>query len=175
VDLADRTFIIENYRVAVEDPAAIWADICGKYGFQELKMNQVRVDGNQRSGQVLFVPKVPVTGLNVKIPHYLRRSFEVYIADEPWKSGEVVLRADLGKEAICSHLKSLIPLPDHSQFQIVSGRNEISHLSNWPIGLIVLIPKKFPVTWRIETPDDPSGFSQVVQQDMTPLVNMEEA
>lgn len=97
------------------------------------------------------------------------------MAGEPWKSGEVVSRADMGKEAIWSRLQTLIPLPDHSQFQIISGRNEISHLPNCPIGLILLIPKKFPVTWRIEWPADPSGFSEVVQQDMTPMIDVQEA
>jgi hypothetical protein len=37
VDVADRTYIIENNR-AVEDPAAIWDDLHTKYWFQELKV-----------------------------------------------------------------------------------------------------------------------------------------
>jgi hypothetical protein len=133
------------------------------------------MSGNPASGPVPFNPKVPVSCLKVKIPHYVRRSFEVDIADEPWKSGDVVLPATFGKEEIWKHLQSLTPLPHHSQFQIISGRNEISHLPNGPIGLIALIPKKFPVTWRIEWPRDPTGFVEEVQQDMTPLVDAEEA
>jgi hypothetical protein len=85
-------------------------------------------------------------GLNVKIPHYLRRSFEVHTADETWRSGEIILRSELDRNAIWTHLQTLTPLPDISQFQFVSGRSSISHIQQWTVGLIVAIPHTLPVT-----------------------------
>jgi hypothetical protein len=167
-------YYYDKYR-AVEDPVLIWKDLCTSYGFQTLASNQLNVLGTPRSGQVTFSPKVAISCLNVKIPHYVRSSFVAHIADEPWKSGEVVLPIRFGKEDIWKHLQTLTPRPHHSQFQIISNRVEISHLPNWPAGLIELMPKRFPVTWHIEWPSDPSGFQEVVQQDKTPMIDAVEA
>jgi hypothetical protein len=42
-------------------------------------------------------------------------------------------------------------------------------------GLIAVIPYTFPVTWQIETPSSQTGYSEVVQQGMTPLKDVQEA
>jgi hypothetical protein len=67
IDLIDRKFIIDKYR-AVEDYAALWKDLCGKYGFQSIDASQLRGSGNPRDGLISFNPKLAVSCLNVKIP-----------------------------------------------------------------------------------------------------------
>jgi hypothetical protein len=174
IDLADRRSIIEDYR-AVEDPVAIWADLCAKYGFQSLNASQLAVPGSPTGGLVIFGTKVPVSCSKVTIPHCLRRTVEAYIADEPWRSEALVLLASLGKEDIWKYLQTITPLPHHSQFQIISGKNDISASQTWPAGKIIVIPTKVPVTWRIEWPQEQSGVREVIQPGMTALVDVNEA
>jgi hypothetical protein len=97
------------------------------------------------------------------------------MADVPWQADDIVLPAALGRDGIWAHLQTIFPLPDLSQFQVISGRNEIPHAPTWPIGLIKLIPKLFPVTWRIEWPSDPAGYIEETQQGMTAMMDVEEA
>jgi hypothetical protein len=78
-------------------------------------------------------------------------------------------------DGVWAQLQELAPLPDISQFPFISGRNSISHLQHWPIGLIVAMPHIFSVTWQIETPTSQTGYSEVVQEGMTPLIDVEEA
>jgi hypothetical protein len=128
-----------------------------------------------KDSQILFAPKIPVTCANVKIPHYFRRSFEIHIADGPWKSGEILSRAEHDRNAVWAQLQELAPLPGISQFQFISERNSISHLQHWPLGLIEAIPHTFSVTWQIETPTSQKGYSEVVQEGMTPLIDVQDA
>jgi hypothetical protein len=148
MDLMDRTFVIPDYR-AVPDPAALWADLCAKYGFQNVNLMQMHVSWNPESGFVTFAMNVPVACAKVKLPHYVRRMVEAFIADEPWKSRELVLRETMAKEEIWKHLQTLTPFQHHSQFQIISGRNDISPAPTWPSGHIMLNPIRFPVTWKL--------------------------
>jgi hypothetical protein len=173
IDLTDRTFIISDYR-AVENPVAIWADLCAKYGFQSLNASPLVVSGTPTSGLVTFGTKTPVSCSRVKIPYYLRRTVEAYITDEPC-SGEFVLLASRGKEDIWKHLQTLTPLPRHSQFHSISGKNDISASQTWPAWKIILISMKFPVAWRIEWPKEQSGILEMVQPNMSALVDVIEA
>jgi hypothetical protein len=174
VDLMDRTFIIPDYR-AVPDTAALWTDLCAKFGFQAVNVTQMHVSGNPDAGQVTFAMKIPVSCSKVKLPHYLRRTVEAFIAADPWKSEELILPAMMGKDEIWKHLQTLTPLPHHSQFQIISGRNDISAAKTWPAGHIMLNPLKFPVTWKLEWPQEPTGILEVIQPNMTAMHDVQEA
>jgi hypothetical protein len=52
----------------------------------------------------------------------------------------------------------------------VCNRKEISKDDLWPAGNIEAIPVKFPVTWRIESPQSPGGIHECKQDDLTPLL-----
>jgi hypothetical protein len=85
----------------------------------------------------------------VTLPRFSRRTFTLYIADDPWESGEVILPQAYGKAEIWAHLQTLHPISDVSQFQVVCDRKEISKDDVWPAGHIEAIPLKFPVIWHI--------------------------
>jgi hypothetical protein len=174
VDLLDRTFIIPDYR-AVPDAAALCVDLFAKYGFQAAKVVQMHISGIPEMGHVTFAMKMAVSCSKVKLLHYLRRTVEAFTADEPWKSGELVLPATMGNDEIWKHLQTLTPLSHHSQFQIISGRNDISAATTWPAGHIMLNPLKFPVTWRLEWPQEQSGILEIIQPNMTAMYDVQEA
>jgi hypothetical protein len=103
VDALDRTFIIDNYRVAINDPTDIWTDLVSKYGFTAVDSTQMTVTGQPTDGRIQFKLKVPISYLKVNLQHYVRRSFEIHIADEPWRSGEIVSPASLNGAASATH------------------------------------------------------------------------
>jgi hypothetical protein len=94
----------------------------------------------------------------------------LFIAEDPWESGEVILPSSYDKAQIWAHLQSLHPVPDVSQFQVVCDRKEISKDIMWPAGKIEAVPFKFPVLWHIESPQSPDDFLSLKQDDMTPLL-----
>jgi hypothetical protein len=67
------------------------------------------------------------------------------------------------------------PIPDVSQFQVIAGRNDVTKDERWPAGRIEAIPHTFPVAWRIEKPQDPTGWLEVTQEKMSPMVIATEA
>jgi hypothetical protein len=174
IDLMDRTFIIPDYR-AVEDPAAGWADLCAKYGFQWINIQQMTVTGHPATGAIQFVAKIASSCSKVKIPHSLRRTVESFTTDPSWKSEELVLPVAMGKEEIWKRLQTMIPLPHHSQFQIISGKNDISTAATWPAGHIQLNPIRFPVAWRLEWPQEQSEILEVTRPNMTAMYDVQEA
>jgi hypothetical protein len=101
--------------------------------------------------------------------------FTLYIADEPWESGEVILPKAYGKAEIWAHLQTLHPIPDVSQFQVVCERTEISKDDMWPAGHIEAVPTRFPVNWRIESPQSPGGIFEYKQEGLTPLLTVQAA
>jgi hypothetical protein len=98
VDALDRTFLIEKYRVGANDPAAIWADISAKHGFPAANLNQVMVTGHPDDGQILFKLKVPISYLKINLPHFVRRTFNVIIGVDSWKSEEIISPATHNRE-----------------------------------------------------------------------------
>lgn len=106
---------------------------------------------------------------------YARREFTLYIADDPWESGEILLPSTRTRLRIWDHFQSLHPIPDITQFQVVAGRQEITKQDKWPTGKIEAVPVTFPVMWRIETPQDAQGFIEAVQEKMSPLITATEA
>jgi hypothetical protein len=69
----------------------------------------------------------------------------------------------------------LHPIPDISQFQIIAGRQEITKNDKWPEGQIDAIPHTFSVVWQVENPQSATGFLEIVQEKMTPIVTATEA
>jgi hypothetical protein len=57
----------------------------------------------------------------------------------------------------------------------VCDRKDISKDTKWPSGKIVAVPFKFPVLWRIESPQSPDGFLSLKQDEMTPLLTAQAA
>lgn len=80
-----------------------------------------------------------------------------------------------GKDKIWEHLQTLQPIPDVSQFLIYAGRQDVSKNDKWPVGEIVAVPHTFSVRWEFENPQAASGFDEVVQEKMTPIVTAMEA
>jgi hypothetical protein len=143
------------------------------YGFQAVKTTQVRFapETPWTNGQKVCVTfKTAISCTAVKLVPYTRHEFTLHIADEPWESGEVLLPTSFGKDQIWAHLQSLHPIPDVSQFQVISGRKEITKDAQWPPGRIEAIPFAFSVSWRIELPQEPSGILEFKQEGQTPLV-----
>jgi hypothetical protein len=72
-------------------------------------------------------------------------------------------------------LQTLHPIADVSQFQVVANRKEISGDDMWPMGHIEAVPVKFPVVWRIESPQTEGGIWEYKQENMTPLLTAQAA
>jgi hypothetical protein len=105
----------------------------------------------------------------------MRREFTLYIADEPWESGEILLPKAMGKDQIWEHLQTPHSIPDLSQFQVIPGGQEITKQDKWPAGKIEAFPVTFPVTSRIGMPQEPDGFLEKVQEKMSPMITATEA
>jgi hypothetical protein len=177
VDLLDGSFVIENIRID-DDPAKVLKMLAEKYGFPATKTTQVKFSPETPwvSGQTVCVAFKTATSCSaVKLEPFTRPEFVLYIADDPWESGEILLPTSFGKVKIWEHLQTLHSIPDVTQFQVVSGKKEITKDDRWTEGKIEAIPCTFPVTWRIEWPQEPSGIREVVQEKMSPLVTAREA
>jgi hypothetical protein len=154
------------------------AMLASDYGFVKTSATQVRFSPAAPwiSGQTVTIAfKIATSCINVKLEPYTRRKFILHIADDPWESDEILLQTSLGKAKIWEHLQSLHPIPDVSQFLIFVGHLDISKHDKRPPGTIEAIPVKFPVQWRIEMPQQDSGYLEVVQKEMTPLITATEA
>jgi hypothetical protein len=101
----------------------------------------------------------------------------LHIADEPFETDEVILPSSLEKDKIWEHLQAMYStmIPDVSQFRIFVSNLDITKNDQWPPGVIDAIPVKFPVHWRIEMPQEESGYLEVVQKEMTPMYTAIEA
>jgi hypothetical protein len=106
IDLRDRTYFIEHFRVE-NDPVAILKTLKSKYGFPLEKPTQVSFSpGPWVSDQTVIVTvKVSIECTNVKLPQFIRRTFTLFIADDPWESGEVVWPRAWGKAEIWAELQ----------------------------------------------------------------------
>jgi hypothetical protein len=82
--------------------------------------------GTPEMGAVTFALKVSISCSKVKLPHCVWREIEAVIGTDVWKSGESVLLAAMGTEDIWKYLHTMVPLPHHSQFHVISGPNDIS-------------------------------------------------
>jgi hypothetical protein len=83
-DLADISFIVDNYRTS-GDPGVMLEDLSTEYGFSLLKLNQCHWMGEIRRGQQARITPKACMLCAVKLSPFLRRSFEIYLVDEPWK------------------------------------------------------------------------------------------
>jgi hypothetical protein len=139
IDLLDMSFLIGNVRID-GDPAKVMKMLSEKYGFP--------------------ATKTTTTCSAVTLEPFTRRGFTLYIPDDPWESREILLPTAFGNVQIWEHLQTLHPIPDVTQFQVVSGRKEITEADKWPDGKIEGVPCTFPVTWRIEWPQDFAKWSK---------------
>jgi hypothetical protein len=108
----------------------------------------------------------------VKNQAYDSRTFKI-LADDgtPWDTGEILSPAGTTKEEVWNQLSTIRPLPHFSQFIITYDHGEVPVTSRLlPLGNIVAIRAKFPVTWRIELLSE-----EVIQPDMTPALDVDEA
>jgi hypothetical protein len=177
IDLTHRTFLIEKVRID-DDPISILKMITEKYGFPAVKPNQVRFAPyipwpTGQTARITF--KTDISCSAVKLEPFMRREFTLYIADEPWESGQVLLPKAYGKAQIWEHLQSLHPIPDLSQFQVVAGKQEVTKQDKWPAGRIEAIPVTFPVAWKVEMPQEPDGVLEATQDKMSPMITATEA
>jgi hypothetical protein len=176
IDLRDWSYFIPKFRVE-DDPVQVLKTLKSKYGFPLDKPSQVQFSsGPWISGQTVCVTvSAAISCAKVTLPQFYRRTFSLFIADEPWESGEVILPREYGKEQIWAHLQTLHPISDVTQFQVVANRKEISGEKFWPAGHIEAIPVKFPVSWHIENPRSPNGVYVVKHEELTPLLTAQAA
>jgi hypothetical protein len=99
----------------------------------------------------------------------------LHIVDDPWETGEMLLPTSFGKDKIWERLQGLRTIPEVSQFVIWSGRQEVTKLDKWPVGKLVAVPHTFLVKWEIENPRSLTGFDEVTQEKMTPMITATEA
>jgi hypothetical protein len=102
IDLADRSFKINKVRID-DDPKAIIKMLSEKYGFPAVKVNQVRFAPAMpwRTGQtakVIF--KTDISCSAVALEPLMRREFTLYIPNEPWESGEIIMPKAFNKVQI---------------------------------------------------------------------------
>jgi hypothetical protein len=86
IDLSDRTYFIEHFRVE-DDPIQVLKTLRTKYGFPLEKSSQVQFSpGPWVSDQTVCVTvKAAITWASVTLTQFYRRTFTLYIADEPWE------------------------------------------------------------------------------------------
>jgi hypothetical protein len=146
-----------------------------KYGFQLPDANRCHFEptGPWDSGQqVTIKPKTPMAFGSVRLPHYVRRSFQIRMADDPLDSGEVFSLEPDSKEQVWAYLQSQHAIPDLSQFVVTSGSLDITKLDKSPIGQIVAVRHLFSAV-EIENPA--TRFDLVTQEKMTLLLSVQTA
>jgi hypothetical protein len=165
-------FLISDYRAEVEDPVAIWNDLCSKYGFTSTGIKHLTIEGTPRLGHIKFTYRLPASVSKVNIPAHQSRTFKIFSDDgEAWDSGEILSPATATKEEIWQHLSSLHPLPHFSQFLLTYAHGEVPVTSRLlPVGHIQAIRAKFPVTWRLELFNE-----EIIQPDMHAGIDVDEA
>jgi hypothetical protein len=164
-----RTFILENYRCDSNDPVAIWADIISKYGFAATNITQLEISGKPEDGLIVFKFKLPTSLQRITLRHLVARSFKVFLANDPWCSGEMLSPATHDRAKVWEQLQELAAIPHFSQFQFVQDTKELT-CQNWPHGEILALRIRFPVTWQIETSSAP-----IIQENMTTEFKVEDA
>jgi hypothetical protein len=123
IDLRDWSYLIPKFRVE-DDPQLVIKALKTKYGFPFDKSSRLSFSsGPWRSGETVCITTgSAVSCAKVTLPQYLRRTFSLHIADEPWESGEVVLPREFEAHQIWAHLQTLHSISDLTQFQVVSNR-----------------------------------------------------
>jgi hypothetical protein len=96
----NQIYLIEDYRVAVEDPTAIWTDICSKYGFVNPGNNHLRVSGNPDLGLITYTLKLPTSVLRVQLSPHISRTFKIIEEEEEWNTGEILSPKEFDKEQV---------------------------------------------------------------------------
>jgi hypothetical protein len=168
----NQIYFIQKYRADVEDPVAIWNDLCSKYGFTSPGIAHLRIEGNPRAGLIKYTYRLPASVMNVKIPAHQSRTFKIFNDDgEAWDSGEILSPVGTSKEDIWKQLSDIHPVPHFSQFIITYEHGEVPVTSRLlPVGHIQAIRAKFPVTWRLELFQE-----DVIQPDMHAGIDVDEA
>jgi hypothetical protein len=114
-----KIYIIDDYRCDSEDPVAIWANLCEKYGFvKTLGINHLEVTGHPRDGEVRFRFKIPTALDKVKIASSLSRWFRIHVQESEWDTGEILSLSAWDKKRIWQQLSEIRDLPHISQFLI---------------------------------------------------------
>jgi ribonuclease HI len=158
----NKVFLIENYRAPTLDPAMIWTDMCGKYGFIDPGANFLHVEGHPNDGLVTYTYRLPASLGRVQLSPFISRTFKIIEEQDEWNSGEILSPIAWGKEEIWAQITSLHALPHYSQFHFSYSLGEIPATSRTlPPGIINVVRLKFPVKWRLEL------FSEeIIQPDM---------
>jgi hypothetical protein len=107
IDALDRSFILPDVRIE-EDPIRIVEMLSEKYGFQIPKAQACHFEDSGR--QIKISTRIPMAFGSVNLPHYTRRSFQIYLADDPWWSGDVLSLASDSKEQIWARDRRAAPL-----------------------------------------------------------------
>jgi hypothetical protein len=146
-----KVYLIEDYRFPTQDPAAIWQDICTKYGFINPGPTFLQVSGHPADGLVTFTYKVSASLIDVKIQAWTSRSFKIIAKEEEWNTGEILSPEPWGREEIWAQLSSIRALPHFSQFHFSYSSGEIPRTSRTlPPGHITVVRVRFPIKWRLE-------------------------
>lgn len=86
-----KTFLVQNYRFAENDPVALWREIVDKYGFVDTQLSQMTVTGSPDSGSVFYQFKLPTSLGRVTLPPLVIRIFTVALNDvEPALESEMI-------------------------------------------------------------------------------------
>jgi hypothetical protein len=157
----NQVFVIENYRVSVEDPTAIWLELCSKYGFVN-PGTHLKVEGNPDIG-IVYTYKLPASVMNVKLPVFQSRTFTIIVDnDNVWETGEILSPAAWEREAIWNQLSEIRDLPHYSQFNFSYDHGEVpATAKRLPAGHNKVVRIKFPVKWHIELFEE-----EVIQSNM---------
>jgi hypothetical protein len=143
--------LINDYRVSVEDPAAIWTDICSKYGFVSPRSNHIQVSGNPDLGLITYTLKLPTSVLNVRLSPHISRTFKIIEEEDEWNTGEILSPREFDKEQVWNQICAIHQLPHHSQFHISYEHGEVPATSRTlPPGTIKVTRIRFPIKWRLE-------------------------
>jgi hypothetical protein len=154
ISVEHKVYLIENYRPQIQDPVAIWTDICLKYGFINPGPNFLQISGHPADGLVTYTDRVSTSRRrvnNVKIQAFTSRTFKIIAEEEEWNTGEILSPQPWGREEIWAQLSSIRALPHFSQFHFSYSAGEIPGTSRTlPSGHITVVRIRFPIKWRLE-------------------------
>jgi hypothetical protein len=109
-----RTFLIQNYRFAENDPVTLWQELVDKYGFVSAQLSQMMVQGSPESGAVYYQFKLPTSLGRVTLPPQVIRVFFVALNDtEPaWESAMLISPETQEKSEVWEQLNTstLVPI-----------------------------------------------------------------
>jgi hypothetical protein len=146
-----KLYIIDPYRCDTNDPAAIWIDVCEKYGFINPGPVHLQVSGAPGTGEIRYVYKVATALAKVTFPSYRPRTFQIYVDEEEWNTGEILSLSTWDRDRVWAQLSDIRSLPHPSQFLFKTKESKEIPGKVLPPGGIIAARIKFPITWRIET------------------------